>query len=470
MTPVEEEPLIGSQSQLVCEADGRLHVASAPARPMKRRMFLTCTCFILLSLLVTLYHFAARDEVNLSAVCRCLGLDAASRVCFDAILFHRDTQHVTFSQNIRQAAASSLQFHLTVVQQLPGVVTAQRLSAQHYPSGWVLTNPTIAPRTDGGSGYVINCRAVNYLTDPYRIIESERLSKHSWSTRNVLLVTDADFHVLVEGELVYPADTPLDGRASFHGIEDVRIIDIPGHAGEYFLTGTAQELHNDGRNAIAIGRVSVEPILRRVRSGTHPLRDARDQVHVPMSSIVSVQYGNQDVTQYEKNWMLGSTNKYSSDAVHALAVYSTDPLTVLELDPTNGEASVLSQVRLPFDLSRFRGGAGPIPFGARNESRLLVIHDVLHLDEGRRYVHRFVLMDAQLSAVHAVSPPLTFQDQRVEFVCGMTASLDGQSVIVTLGVHDREAWLFVLSNSLLQQLLQPVPTIENARGNSDTCE
>ena len=345
------------------------------------------------------------------------------------------------------------------MQRLDGITTVQRLSAQHYPSGWFLTNPTIAQRTDGGSGYIVNCRAVNYVIAPYRLIDTDRPA----SSRNIVLVTDEQFRVLAEGELEYPPATRVDEEAQYKGIEDVRIAPIEQHASDYFLLGTAQELHADGRNAIAIGRVSMEPVLRRARLASHQLRDARQNVSVPMTSLVAVRYASSQQTDVEKNWMLASTIQHGTDMPHVVAVYSSEPLTLLDVDPTSGEASLMARTRASIDLSRFRGGAGPIPFGPHNESRLLVVHEVVRWDEDMRYVHRFVLLNAELSEVQALSPPLTFQDQSVEFVCGLAASVDGQSVVVTFGVHDREAWLCALPITLVSGLLRPVPRIDDTR-------
>jgi hypothetical protein len=85
-------------------------------------------------------------------------------------------------------------------------------------------------------------------------------------------------------------------------------------------------------------------------------------------------------------------------------------------------------------LDHLRGGA----IGAFEQSWLAVVHEVVDADEGRRYLHRLVRLDAEFT-VTAVSAAWVFAHHGIEFCAGL--AVQGDDVVLTYGVEDHEAWV-----------------------------
>jgi len=121
--------------------------------------------------------------------------------------------------------------------------------------------------------------------------------------------------------------------------------------------------------------------------------------------------------EHEKNWLP------LPDCVGA------DLTCIYKLGDHVAEASDLS-------LDHLRGGA----VGAFEGGLLAVAHEVVDSDEGRLYFHRFVRLGADAQrTVTAVSPAWVFAHQGIEFCAGL--AVQGQDVVLTYGVEDREAWV-----------------------------
>lgn len=147
---------------------------------------------------------------------------------------------------------------------------------------------------------------------------------------------------------------------------------------------------------------------------------------------------------YEKNWM-----PWVNDG-HLHFIYAQDPYEVLKVEGGMISAS-LSPESKP-ELSGQSGGSCVIPFG---DKFIGVIHrkqEGMIKDDGSggpllSYTHSLVVY-ARNFDVLAVSPEFTFEDERVEFCCGM--AILGESVIFSYGVWDEQAILLKLG---LQEVL-----------------
>jgi hypothetical protein len=106
----------------------------------------------------------------------------------------------------------------------------------------------------------------------------------------------------------------------------------------------------------------------------------------------------------------------------------------------------------PLDLREYRGSAGPSPWVAEGEAYLCVMHKVYIGDEGRRYYHRFMTLDAELRPSR-VSCFVRFTKERVEYWSGMCPSLEGDSYWITYGTRDSEAYIAEMRTSDIEPLL-----------------
>lgn len=103
-----------------------------------------------------------------------------------------------------------------------------------------------------------------------------------------------------------------------------------------------------------------------------------------------------------------------------------------------------------FDMSRFRGSAGPLKF---DDGCLFIIHEVIFLsDTKRNYTHRFVLTTEDYHIIK-LSLPYHFEESSVEFCRSMCWSHDEHQVLLTVGRKDSESWLYILHETMIKELL-----------------
>jgi hypothetical protein len=153
----------------------------------------------------------------------------------------------------------------------------------------------------------------------------------------------------------------------------------------------------------------------------------------------------------EKNWL-----PFLDEATgEPRLLYAQDPWVVLAVDEATGRCRVVEERRPSQDLSRWRGGGGPVPFETEDgPGRLWVVHEVAHLeDRRRRYLHRFVWTAGE--RVRA-TPPFVLDHLGVEYAAGLCGTPDGRDLLVTYGLEDREAWLARLPRAAVAARLRPV--------------
>jgi hypothetical protein len=80
------------------------------------------------------------------------------------------------------------------------------------------------------------------------------------------------------------------------------------------------------------------------------------------------------------------------------------------------------------------------------------MHKVYIGDEGRRYYHRFMTLDAELRPSR-VSCFVRMTRERVEYWSGMCPSLEGDSYWITYGTRDSEAYIAEMTKSAIENLL-----------------
>jgi tetratricopeptide (TPR) repeat protein len=296
-------------------------------------------------------------------------------------------------------------------------------SEEPESAAWQPFNPSIRVKPDG-SGYLVNLRCANYYTAEakhyhYRAFDGQVL------TRNCLM------EVPREGGWNNPTsmeEIKIDPKFAQHdhyirGIEDCRL--IQGTDAMEFL-GTSQSYSDNKTNKIF-------HVWRDSSEATWSLK----QMPLP----VGVSPG-----ETQKNW-LGFKHE---DELHY--IYNFSPFRVCD---ASGKVKVeVATDKGPLSLREYRGSAGPAPWKSAiaDEAYLCVMHKVYIGDDGRRYYHRFMTLDAQLRPSR-VSCFVRMTKERVEYWSGMCPSLEGDSYWITYGTKDSEAYIAEMATTEIEPLL-----------------
>jgi len=272
------------------------------------------------------------------------------------------------------------------------------------PPGYRATNPSISVWSDR---LFVLVRTVNYglrEDGTYYSLDGAR-----YRTRNFLLALDDGTLVTKSHEILPPSDLPEPQYRDEAAFGDVRLF-----AWRDALWGLAcyRELTSQGW---------CEQVLARI--------DNSSADHCRLADWRVLRPG--PPKRHEKNWMPVSTG----DKLRF--IYLCDPTTVLDDD-----AHRISDSTPAIAAEQFRGGSQAIPFDG---GWLAVIHEVLWRNGRRYYLHRFVWFDAFM-ILRRVSRSFFFIQKSVEFVAGLARHPKSDTLIVSFGVNDSEAWLATISS------------------------
>ena len=114
---------------------------------------------------------------------------------------------------------------------------------------------------------------------------------------------------------------------------------------------------------------------------------------------------------------------------------------MLKCDIQTGNITLISNTPQSFDLSNLRGSSGLIAY---EDGYLTVTHQITVFNNRRYYFHRFMYFEIEDSQyrVRKLSHPFYFLEKDVEFCSGITYTPSKSSVFLTIGLKDREAYLF----------------------------
>lgn len=297
-------------------------------------------------------------------------------------------------------------------------------------AAWQPFNPSVRVAPDGKS-YWVNLRYANYWTAEakhyhYRAFHGKVLTRNCF----VKIPKESSWNdpASIEEVLVDPA-TPKNADHYIQGIEDCRWIQGSSEA-EYL--GTSQSFSDNGTNKIF-------HITRKAGEKFWKVRQ------MPLPPGTSPQ-------ETQKNWM------GFRDAAGTLQyLYGYQPFRVCR---ENGSFAVYSNLTdgkegSPITLKEYRGSAGPVPWhsaAAPAERYLAVIHKVQIGGEGRRYYHRFMTLDAEYKPSR-VSCFVRLTKERVEYWSGMCPSIEGDTMWITYGVKDSEAYAAEMRKEEIEKLL-----------------
>lgn len=285
-------------------------------------------------------------------------------------------------------------------------------------------NPSIC-RTE--NGYLVICRTVNYVMYiDGEIIRYKPICANSISrNKSILVHYDKNFNKIKETPITDYSPKYFQNKI---GPADCRIF---RWGNEYWFTGATHDTRPYGVSRIALGN----------------LKNIDDNKQVKLDELITLAGPNKN--RYEKNWLplVRHNNLYM--------IYSYDPFIIFHV-AKNGLYKVVINKNQEFDLSQFRGSAAPISF---KEGYLLVVHEIkppiIPKTVETHYYHRFVYLDSNLN-IQKISNRFTFKDQPIEYVCGMTLDHSNQTVILSLGIWDREAYLCFMDSDYVCSLLKAV--------------
>ena len=140
----------------------------------------------------------------------------------------------------------------------------------------------------------------------------------------------------------------------------------------------------------------------------------------------------------EKNWMPLVSRKGKKESLSFL--YSIEPTIVRAFDPATGSTTETHRNAPKYALDHLRGG--PQVIAIPKQGWLAVTHEVVVLDDRRRYLHRFLRLDNEFKLTH-LSHAWQLRDHLgIEFVAGMV--VHAKKLILSVGLEDREACFVVL--------------------------
>ena len=275
------------------------------------------------------------------------------------------------------------------------------------------------------NGYIVLCRTLNYEL----YIDGNRIEYNKCSpikTKNIAVFYDKDFNKVKQTPIM--DYVPVNYFKQI-GPEDCRIFKWND---EYWFVGTTYDTSMYGEMRALLGS----------------LKNVEDGDIIEFDKLISLASPGQAI--HEKNWLPWIMND------KLLMVYSYDPFTILEVEK-NGSYKIIINQNQAFNLSQFRGSAAPIPF---KDGYLLMVHEVISpriwpFTTDMRYYHRFIYLDSELK-INKISNCLTFKNEIIEYVCGMTLDHSKQKIILGLGVWDREAYLGFMDAEYVWSLLNDI--------------
>lgn len=319
---------------------------------------------------------------------------------------------------------------LTALEELPGSRAGRRARAADEPvrlatvapslrigevkldvtPDWPAFNPSIAP---DGDGFRLVVRTANYFISAGVVHEEGVLHNI-----NYLVTLDADLAVTaIEPIVDPPGGGPRRYPSRIQGYEDMRLFELDG---EWYASATVCDLNPVERREMALLRFDGARISR-------------------VTKLLGP-----DERRHEKNWMPFVRGDQLA------FVYSSRPTLVLEADAASGRTRTLVKARGPAVAERFRGSSQ----GVRVDGgHLFVVHETMVHRAAVQYVHRFALLDDDLSLA-GVSAPFSFTSDRVEFCAGMAAR--GDELVISFGVSDVAAGLAVMDVRQALSMLEPV--------------
>ena len=287
---------------------------------------------------------------------------------------------------------------------------------------WKGYNPSIQRDRDR---YLVNLRHANYET-----VDAKHFSFRSGGstviTRNVIVEFDANFQVLTDNfpptEFKIPEKYIVNKTTQIHGLEDCRWI------GTNSLIGTSRQFTPSELNKMV--RIDFEPktkTLVRMK---------------PMMCPIASEEGN-----CQKNWL---PFNWKGEECY---VYHLNPFRIYTM---KGELISTWSSKKGVSFDGLRGSAPPVTWSSSvfpNECLILIAHYSYYGGDGRRYYHRFITLDNNLQPSRLSKTFIIANDEAIQYISGMSESLNEDCYIITYGVNDCKAFASEVEKNTIENAL-----------------
>lgn len=129
----------------------------------------------------------------------------------------------------------------------------------------------------------------------------------------------------------------------------------------------------------------------------------------------------------QKNWTL------FNEGSKMYALYSHHPLTILEIDPENGNYKLIKEEYSDYNLTDMRGSANPMRITSK-KSWLVLVHEVVHKNT-RKYYHRFLRYSNNWELLE-ISEPFYFKELFVEFSLSIMYDNFNEDILIVYSSRD----------------------------------
>lgn len=350
-----------------------------------------------------------------------VGLKAEGLLLADKLLFNSEA-HLHINCNL---IANNQRYYMDKLNYLERKQIKIKCE-EHY----IEMNPSIIKYKDG---YIVNCRTVNFGVRPgghYYAKTSDGII----NTINYLLIMNDKFEVLNQIKLIDLSIYQEYDHRPVKGLEDVILFQ---YKNELWLTCTTLDTMPNGIPQISLCYVGDIDFI-------YELRDI-DSININVKRPLSLL----DSNRAEKNWL----PFVYQDQIHfiygyPIIRYINDEKIKEEIGYLDTELKINHDNKLSF--KRFRGSGGPVKFVYNEISGYLtVVHEVSWCqDSSRIYTHRFVFFDENFE-IKYLSLPWIFEQHGLEF-CRSMAYADNQTLIITCGLKDNEAWLYFVDTATIK--------------------
>jgi len=133
-------------------------------------------------------------------------------------------------------------------------------------------------------------------------------------------------------------------------------------------------------------------------------------------------------------------------------IYNYNPLTIINVNDTNGTVSVVEQRETALNISTWRSSAPPIPY---NDGYLFSVHETSRLTNRINYYTRLVHVSKDFK-LKALSTLFYFDHIGVEFSLSMAWDINNENLLILAGLEDAELQIYSVSPDTLYEILIPV--------------
>ena len=293
---------------------------------------------------------------------------------------------------VRQQCYSNIFFYMPKLEQTEN----KTISIETYEN-YISSSSALLSTSKGFEGVV---RSVNYsITKNFKYIIRDPENKVK--TKNYWIQMSKNF--FKQYELVIDKKCIKKRNSHIEGLEDMRICKA-NHT--LYGLATSFEYGNYDKPSVCLC------LFDKNNNGQYYIKD-----------ILPTCYKDNEC---QKNWALF----YDKGL---FAIYSHNPLTILEINTETGKSTVSIEKENPFNLSSLRGSSSPVKI---NDDWIMIVHEVLER-ETRKYFHRFIMYDKDWNFKN-ISLPFYFEEFFVEFCLSISVDKD-KDITIFYSKEDNES-------------------------------